>query len=267
MADTISFTPELLAELAKTAVGMPIYLDQSEPELEDPAQKLGPKQWRPLCATTSKLTRCLEAVRDLSTVLAPLISVPKPDSDKRWVKQAVTPAYILAIAIRDLFNQVQSNCWTKLGKGQKEKLTRRFKQFGAAVPTKDGHLKAARDKIAAHLDKDLCTSEYRQFWDAFTLGDVLKWIRSCFRLLDALLQPDIYSWTRFSGYSNVWHVMNVDGNEVFFLMKDRKPIRMLGMRFVVSPKAGFVREAQELASACVELEERLGISAKNDGSG
>jgi hypothetical protein len=263
---SVAFTSELLEKLAKTAEGTPIYLDQSEPELEDPAQKLGPHHWQPACGTTSKLTRCLEAVRDLKTVLAPLIA-PVPDNEKRRVKQAVIPAYNLAIALRDLFNHVQSNRWPKLTKGQKEKLTKRFKQFGEAVPTKDGSLKAARDKIAAHLDKDLCTSEYRQFWDAFGFTDVLAWIRSCFRLLEELLRPDVYSWTRFSGYQNVWNVMNVDGKEVSFLMENHQPVALIGLRLTVSPKAGLVREARELAAACITMEQCLGISGKAGDGG
>jgi hypothetical protein len=117
---SVAFTPELLEKLAGTADGAPIYMDQSEPELEDPAEKLGPHQWQPACATTSKLTRCLEAVRDLKTVLTPLMSSAEPETEKRWVKQAVIPAYNLAIALRDLFNHIQSNCWPKLSKGQKD---------------------------------------------------------------------------------------------------------------------------------------------------
>ena len=135
------------------------------------------------------------------------------------------------------------------------------------MPTRDGSLKVARDKIAAHLDKDLCTTEYRQFWDAFGLTDVLAWVRSCFRLLEALLRPDVYIWTRFSGYRNVWNVMNVDGNEVSFLMENNQPVKILHLRLTMSPKAGFVREARELAAATVQLEKRLGIVRKTEEFG
>jgi hypothetical protein len=267
MEFSVAFTPELLEKLAKTADGAPIYVDQSEPELEDPAQKLGPHHWQPACATSSKLTRCLEAVRDLKTVLAPLIVSAKPETEKRLVKQAVIPAYNLAIALRDLFNHMQSNCWPKLSKGHREQFIKRFKRFGQAVPTKDGSLKVARDKISAHLDKDLCTTEYRQFWDAFGLADVLAWIKSCFRLLEALLRPDVYSWTRFSGYSNVWNVMNVDGKEVSFLMENNQPVKLLHLHLTISPKAGFVREARELRAACIKLEQRLGVVGKSEQPG
>ena len=69
---SVKLTPELLAQLANSANGAPVYLDSCEPELEDPARTLGAHQWLPACRTTSKLTRCLEAVRDLASALAPL---------------------------------------------------------------------------------------------------------------------------------------------------------------------------------------------------
>jgi hypothetical protein len=254
---TVAFTPELLQKLCNSADGAPVYLDQNEPQLEDPAQKLGPHHWQPACATSIKLTRSLEAVRDLKIVLTLLMSSAPTEIEKRWVKLAIVPAYNLAIALRDLFNHVQSNCWPKMSKEHKDKLTNRFKRFSETVPTRDGSLKVARDKIAAHLDKDLSTTEYRQFWDAFGLTDILAWIRNCFRLLEALLRPDVYSWTRFSGYSNVWNVMNVDGKEVSFLMENDQPARILRLCITASPKVGFVREARELTAACVELEKRL----------
>lgn len=112
-----------------------------------------------------------------------------------------------------------------------------------------------------------CTTECRPFWDAFSLADVLAWIRSCFRLLETLLRPDVYSWTRSSGYSNVGNVMNVDGMEVSFLMENNQPVRLPHLHLTISPKAGFVREARELAAACVKLEQRLGIVGKAEESG
>ena len=78
-------------------------------------------------------------------------------------------------------------------------------------------------------------------------------------MLQLLIPIDVYSWTRSSGYSNVINLMNVDGTEVSFRMKEGEPDALVGIQFVVSPKNGFVREARELASVCVSLEERLGI--------
>jgi hypothetical protein len=257
----MEFTPEMLDRLTSSAEGLPVYLDRRPPELEDPSQKLAAHHWRPACGTTSKLTRCLEAVRDVAAALMPLAASAHPEAERRLAKQVVTPTYNLAIAVRDLFNHVQSNCGTRLTKDRQRQLAKRFQQFGNAVPTKTGPLKTARDKIAAHVDKDACTSKYRQFWDSFGIGDVLRWVRGCTRMLKALVPPDVYSWTRFSGYSNVWNLMNVDGREVSILITDGQPEAIVGFQFVVSPKAGIMREIRELESACAALEGPLGLSA------
>jgi hypothetical protein len=215
----MEFTDEMLRNVFVPGRGMPIYLDQRPPELEDPAQELAAHHWQPACTTTNKLTRCLEAIRDVATALKPLSAASQPDSDKRLVKQVIPPIYNLAIAIRDLFNYVQSNRWKGLDKKKQAKLVNRFKQFSEAVPTGSGILKTARDKIAAHLDKDMLTTEYRRFWDSFGIADVLRWIRGCLRLLQVLLPLDLYSWTRSSGYSNVVNLMNIDGREVSILLR------------------------------------------------
>jgi hypothetical protein len=169
----MEFTDEMLKNLVVPGKGLPVYLDQRPPQIEDPSRKLDDHHWQPACTTTSKLTRCLEAVRDVATALAPLSAATQPDTDKRLVKHVITPVYNLAIAIRDFYNDVQSNCGKRLKGPEQRALKNAFRAFGKAVPTGTGVLKTARDKIAAHLDKDLTTSQYRQFWDSFGIADVL----------------------------------------------------------------------------------------------
>lgn len=267
----MELTPELLAKLAPTGEGLPVLLDQREPELEDPSRELVAHQWQPACGAGNRLARCLEAIRDTSTALAPIAAAAQPSADKRLVKQLIVPIYNLATAIRDLFNYVQSNCWTRLGKQKQTKLAKRFRQFTEAVPTGKGKLKTARDKISAHLDKDAFTWEYRDFWESVDLASALGWVRGCMRMLQILLPLDVYSWTRQSGYSNVVNLMNVDGTEVSFLMKEGQPEALVGIRLVVSPKAGIVREARELAAVCIALAVRLGVQLdgadQGDGKG
>jgi hypothetical protein len=254
----MEFTEEMLKRVVVPGKGMPIYLDQRPPELEDPARQLAEHHWQPACTASSRLTRCLEAVRDVSTALSLLNGSPKP-ADKRIVKQVISPIYNLAIAIRDLFNYVQSKHWTELGKQKQTKLAKRFKQFGEAVPTARGTLKTARDKITAHIDKAVSTTEYRQFWDLFGIADVPAWIKGCLRMLQLLIHPDIYRWTRLSPYSNVVVLMTSDGTEISILLNGEKPKALVGLNFVVSPKDGIIREIRELMGSCMVLEQRLRI--------
>lgn len=187
-----------------------------------------------------------------------------PTADKRLVKQLITPIYNLAIAIRDLFNDVRSNKWGRLDKKAQKKLAKRFGQFTECVPTGKGTLKTARDKIAAHLDADMSTTEYRQFWESFCIIDILGWIRSCMRLLGPLIDPDIYSWTRASRYRGAVNIMNRDTWEVTIQHLEDGSISMAGLQMVSSPKIAIDREARALAQVCIALEVRLGVVAAKE---
>jgi hypothetical protein len=256
----MEFTDEMLKNVVVPGKGMPFYLDQHPPRIEDPSRPREDHHWLPACDRTNKLTRCLEAVRDVATALAPVTAAAQPDLDKRLVKQLITPIYNLATALRDLYNYVQSNCWTRLKGPEQRTLKNAFQAFTKTVPTGKGVLKTARDKIAAHLDKDVFTSQYRQFWDSFGIADVLGWIRGCIRMMALLMDPDIYSWTRSSGYSNVVNLMNVDGSEVSLLIKDDKPECIVGIQFATSPKSGIAKEVREVLLSCSAICKRLGIN-------
>lgn len=257
----MGLTDEVLEKfIPRQGEGIPVYLDQSEPVLEDPSQKLAESHWQPACDTTVKLTRCLEAIRDLTSAIAPLSVAESPLFEKRLIKQLVTPSYNFAIALRDLHNEILSNRWKRLSVNEQRRLANRFKLFSKRVPTKSGPIKTARDKIAAHLDKDVSTTGYRKFWDSFGLSDVLLWMRHCFHLMDALLPLDIYSWTRSSEYSNVLNLMNVDGKEVSLLTDENgDPQMIVYVTITESPRLGVVVEARELISRCRSLCRKYGL--------
>jgi hypothetical protein len=80
------------------------------------------------------------------------------------------------------------------------------------------------------------------------------------KMMVALLGPDIYSWTRSSGYSNAVNLMNVDGSEVSLLMKDTGPESIIGIKMTRSPKYGVDREVYDLHLACSAICKRLGIN-------
>jgi len=256
----VEITAEDLQRLIEGIDGMPIYADPSEPQVEDPSGALGDLDWQPACGTTNKLTRCLEGIRDVDATIASLSAVVNAFADRRQIKQLVTPIFNLAIGIRDLFNDIQSNRWKKLDSRKQRELVKEFRDFGCAVPTTKGPLKMARDKIAAHLDKDTSTREYRVFWDGLQLDALMRWIRCCIRMIDKLLGPDIYCWTRPSPYSNVMILMNVDGHEVSILVENNRPVKMLRFQMCPSPKWGIVREVRELYSKCFALAENAGIN-------
>jgi hypothetical protein len=58
----MEFTDEMLKSVYVPGKGMPVYLDERRPQVEDLARELADHHWQPACTTTNKLTRCLEAV-------------------------------------------------------------------------------------------------------------------------------------------------------------------------------------------------------------
>lgn len=259
-SNQMEFTDEMLARVIVPGKGMPIYLDERPPEISDPSVDSAEHHWIPACKATDNLVRCLEATRDVAAAISPITASADPDKEKRLLKQLVTPIFSLAMALRDLYNYVESNSWTRIERKEQRRIKAAFVSFTRAVPTGKGVLKTARDKIGAHLDKDLSTTEYKQLWDSFGIEEVMSWIRGCVKLMVALLGPDIYSWTRSSGYSNVVTLMNVDGSEVSLLMKDGRPDCIVGVRLSRSPKYGVDREVYDLHSACSAICKRLGIN-------
>lgn len=256
----MEFTDEMLSRVVVPGKGMPVYLDERPPEINDPSTDTAEHHWIPACKATDRLVRCLEGIRDVAAGVVALSASASPEKEKRVLKQLVTPIYSLAIALRDLYNFVQANCWTRIDRKEQRWLKEVFASFTKSVSTEKGVLKTARDKIGAHLDKDLHTIQYKQLWDSFDVEQVMSWIRGCMKMMVALLGPDIYSWTRSSGYSNVVNLMNVDGSEVSLLMKDSEPECIVGVNITRSPKYGIDREVYALQLACSAICKRLGIN-------
>jgi hypothetical protein len=240
--------------------GVPIYLDDRDPEIDDPAGQIAGHRWLPANRTTFKLTRCLEAFRDLKTALVPLASAADLATDKRAAKLLVVPVYNVAMGVRDLFNDIHSNSWSTLDPETKEGLDRQFRLFGEKVPTDQGALKTIRDKIGAHLvDNKLFPTGSRPVWEQFDIRDVLEWIYYCVEMIGPLLELDAYAWSRSSGNPQVANIMSVDGSEVSLLIEDGEPTMIVGLRLTRSPREGIVREVQEVVAAWVEVAKRLGL--------
>jgi hypothetical protein len=233
--------------------GVPVYIDPSDPEIDDPAAARAGHRWHPADPLTNKLIRCVEALRDISTALAPLESIENAEAERRFYKQAVVPIYSLATAIRDVVNDMRSNKWSRLsGKSQKE-VTKQFRLFEKRVPTSSGALRTARDKIAAHIDKNLYTWERRPIWEAFDLRAVVGWANACVEMLVPLLAPDVFSWSRDSAYPGGTSLMNVDGSEI--TLADVAPYGecIVSLTLTKSPKEGVVREAKTVWQLCRRL--------------
>lgn len=239
------------------AYGVPVYLDQNDPEIDDPSVELKTCHWQPACKSTNKLVRCLEAFRDTKAAIGPMVLSPNPDCDKRQLKQSVVPIYNLALALRDLYNDLQSRGWPKILPEERKKAGEKYRVFQEKVNTKNGPLKTARDKIGAHIDKDPGGSGARDIWREVNTYSVLCWIGACVQLFMPLLTADAFSWTRESGDPKTTRLMNIDGREVVLQSSHDHGVSLVGLSITASPKIAIEKEVLDLVAACHLIKENL----------
>lgn len=224
----------------------PLHFDSNTPRIEDPSQPLDLTHWKPQDKRTSKLTRCLEALRDLTRAFMPVAGTTSASVDKRLLKQSITPLYNLATALRDLNNEITSNCPTELKDEEKKTISHHFKIFGETVPTtNDSPLKTVRDKIAAHLDKETQTPGYRDYWERFDLPAIANWIMGCIRMFTIFIQPNLYHWKRDGGQADRITVMRFDGKQVVLGITDGKD-PFISVTMTRSPKEAIEAELRTL---------------------
>src|SRR5689334_16321529 len=103
--------------------GMPLYLDEREPEIEDPSKALENHHWQPACDNTFVLTRCLEALRDTRSALATFSTAADPLNDRRQMKPLVLPIHNFAVALGELCTMVLKDDNRRLSPSEKQNLT------------------------------------------------------------------------------------------------------------------------------------------------
>jgi hypothetical protein len=239
----------------KTPQQTPVYADSSEPEVVDPGRHQAPTVWMGANLISFKLLRCIEAVRDLTRILENIVGLDDPLCDKRGAKMLASPLYTLATGVRDMFNELEGNAkeYQTVSPAQHKELRDRAAQFAKQVPLdKTSDLKAVRDKIDAHVDKDAVTSP-EKYWDKVNLLTFLQWIQVCLGQIMHLLTLDVYGWTRESGQPDVWSLMSVDGTLVDLYMQDDEPKAIVSVTFAKSPKYGIADEIRTLSSLCSEV--------------
>ena len=237
--------------------GIPIYIDDSQPEIDDPAIPSNKRYWFPANNISIKLATCLESMRDIQRLLTILAEQDNPSADKRIVKLMATPLYSLASGVRDLFNDLQGNAkeYGQITDKQRQQINKRFPKYLKAVPLKDGGLRTIRDKISSHVDKDVFTGDPRKVWELVELDVQLEWLRTISDELAFLLSLDAYAWTRDSGDPDIFRLMSVDGVQVDLNLKEEL---ILNVTMTHSPKYYIASKIQEIATLYGQVKLMLG---------
>ena len=237
------------------AKGIPLYIDEREPEIDDPALLSSNKTWKGTNEISFKLLRCLETLRDISRNMEVLALINEPSSDKRLVKQLSSPLYTLATCVLDMFNELESNAknYVELDSPQHKEIISKKKQFIVDVPMDSkSALRIVRDKIDSHIDK-VAVIKPEDYWVNVDLSPFLKWMGICLEQFNYLLSLDVYAWTRDSGHPDVWSFMNVDGKLVDWYMQDGKPVSIIAVTVVKSPKYGVLSEIKKFLEVYNEV--------------
>jgi hypothetical protein len=215
--------------------GIPIYIDDTEPEIDDPLNSPKSNYWYPANTISIKLMPCIEAMRDIHKLLE-IMNNDGSVRDKRLHKMLVTPVFNLARGVEALFNEIEGNAknYGQITTERQKQIKKRFAQFSKEVPLqKDDALRKIRDKLGAHIDNDVFVGDTREIWELVEIGSLLEWIRSSLDALLSILEFDIYAWTRESGDPKIFRLMSVDGNQVDLDLENKV---IVGFSLVRSPK-------------------------------
>jgi hypothetical protein len=228
--------------------GIPIYIDDSEPEIDDPSHPSGKCYWFPANKISIKLAICLESIRDIQSLLAILVKQDDPLGDKRVIKLMATPLYSLASGVRAIFNELQGNAkeYGQLKDMQRRQINKRLSKYLKTVPlNNDGELRTIRDKISSHVDNNVFTGDPRKVWELVKLDSLFKWLRAVIDELMFLLSLDIYAWTRESEQTEIFRLMSVDGVQVDLNLEEKVIVDVTMAR---SPKYYISKKVQEIAT-------------------
>ena len=240
---------------SETKIGIPIYIDNREPEIDDPLDHPKSTHWYPANRPSIKLMPCIESIRDIYKLLETINKNGKY-ADKRLYKLLVIPVFSLARGVESLFNEIEGNAkdYVQISIEQQKQIKQRFIQFSKEVPLqKDDELRMIRDRLGAHIDKDIFVGETRKIWELVEVGSLLEWIRASLDALLSILEFDIFAWTRESEDPKIFKLMSIDGQQVDINL-DEKVI--VGFSIARSPKYYVSNLIQKVTKLYAEIKRK-----------
>lgn len=177
---------------------MPIYFDDGR-ELTDIAEDANRQHdWHPANPAANKLFRCIECLRDIDEMLKSAGRSKNQVKQRRKMKIMLTPLHSLATGIRDLLNDLENNPDTvqKLPQGARDILPELRQRFLANVAIGNGDLLSqTRNKISAHVDKDLSPGEAKTLLSNAKPAQVGWWLHSCVTVLADIIKLPVFFWS------------------------------------------------------------------------
>ncbi len=177
--------------------GKPIYADRVR-RLIDVTSKPQPQSWKPANIAAQKLFRCVECFRDLEMLLQSGIRLRSKVKQRRKLKILLTPLHSLVEAIRDLANDLENNPDTicRLPSGARQLIPEiRSQLLQISKIGKGTLLSATRNKISAHIDRELSAEEMRALLSQADPNQVGLWLHTCVTVISDFIKLPVYFWS------------------------------------------------------------------------
>lgn len=174
----------------------PVYADQVR-KLADVADGHQPQAWKPANVAAQKLFRCVECLRDLEVLLQTAGRTKNKGKQRRRLKLLHTPLYSLVEAIRDLANDLENNPDTvrQLPKGARQIVPQlRSQLLQISTVEKGGLLSTTRNKISAHIDRELSAEEMQSLLSQADPSQIGLWLHTCVAVLSDFIKLPVYFW-------------------------------------------------------------------------
>jgi hypothetical protein len=246
-----------------------LYVDESEPRIADYAKGVEVGDWLPSNNAAIKLIQCLEAIRDLYHQWDLLVLAGTNGTiTKRHFKPIPIAIHSLAQGIQSIYGEIQQSHQTNWPKKLRTAFARRSRKFNERIGSgKHSVFKVLRNKLAAHIDPE--TIIEGELWSDFDFHVFLPALRHCIRDLRFLMSQDIYQWTRYNGYSNLFSIMSVDGTLVDILIENGEVTQMEKVTFTKSPRHAVATEVNELVrrmNTLVQKSQTVAKKSHRDGA-
>lgn len=188
--------------------GMPIYLDRTDRKFASFDSDIDSPTWYPSNRAAHKLWRCVEALRDIESLLEVIGNSPSDSSRK--LKIATTQLHTLAATVHDLCNYFAGDETLKkeLSKNEIDVIKRVNKELMLNVPVRNNSdFDKLRNKLSAHVDAELHPSETRKLSELLNPDKFYVWLTYSIKGVIELLNFNVYHWTCESNVPNSISIM------------------------------------------------------------
>jgi hypothetical protein len=153
--------------------------------------------WEPANNATQKLWRCVEALRDIASILEDAAILTGKDKRRRKLKMMLTPLVSLAQGIVDLLNHAECDPEARRNIGSRAhalipQVRQRFLEY---VPLERKKLLSTlRNKVSAHVDTSLFPAQARDLFSKAHSHELGLWLHVSVAVLLDLSKLPMYGW-------------------------------------------------------------------------